>query len=385
MRGSAKNLFRFLCASGLIVVAAAALNFVVDPLQIFRPARFFAAMYSPDSRLQDAGLIRSQEFDTVFMGTSLAIHFRQSDIDRTLGVKSLKLALNGSNSREQVFVLAAALDRHPGRVLWEVDDWIFHDAPDVDSNVYLPADLYRLNARGIAGYLLSGRIARESVWIMARSIPPLEPVVARLTSDVIFKFPVSRVDDINTVPPDLDLAASYNAKRTIAAFKRIIDPVRAKYLADDTDYNMKIRVFERDAIGLIAGNPDVTFDIYLPPYSILQWVAMSDASPEPLNSVYAFSAYFCRRLATFSNVRLHDFRSVSEVTHDLNNYADVIHHSPAVDLKILSWLAEGKYRADRTAPTASLDRLRAQVEAYRVEDNERQVQLFTANPLSPIP
>lgn len=385
MRGSAKNLFRFLCASGLIVVAAAALNFVVDPLQIFRPARFFKAMYSPDSRLQDAGLIRSQEFDTVFMGTSLAIHFRQSDIDRALGVKSLKLALNGSNSREQVFVLAAALDRHPGRVLWEVDDWIFHDAPDVDSNVYLPADLYRRNARGIAGYLLGGRIARESVWIMARSIPPLEPVVARLTSDVIFKFPVSRVDDINTVPPDLDLAASYNAKRTIAAFKRIIDPVRAKYLADDTDYNMKIRVFERDAIGLIAGNPDVTFDIYLPPYSILQWVAMRDASPETLKSVYEFSAYFCRRLATFSNVRLHDFRSVSEVTHDLNNYADVIHHSPAVDLKILSWLAEGKYLADRTAPTASLDRLRAQVEAYRVEDNERQVQLFTANPLSPIP
>jgi hypothetical protein len=342
-------------------------------------------MYSPDSRLQDAGLIRSQEFDTVFMGTSLAIHFRQSDIDRALGVKSLKLALNGSNSREQVFVLAAALDRHPGRVLWEVDDWIFHDAPDVDSNVYLPADLYRRNARGIAGYLLGGRIARESVWIMARSIPPLEPVVARLTSDVIFKFPVSRVDDINTVPPDLDLAASYNAKRTIAAFKRIIDPVRAKYLADDTDYNMKIRVFERDAIGLIAGNPDVTFDIYLPPYSILQWVAMRDASPETLKSVYEFSAYFCRRLATFSNVRLHDFRSVSEVTHDLNNYADVIHHSPAVDLKILSWLAEGKYLADRTAPTASLDRLRAQVEAYRVEDNERQVQLFTANPLSPIP
>ena len=38
-------------------------------------------MYSNDSRMQDAGLIQSQDFDTVFMGTSLAIHFRQSDID----------------------------------------------------------------------------------------------------------------------------------------------------------------------------------------------------------------------------------------------------------------------------------------------------------------
>jgi hypothetical protein len=370
MNGSARNLVRLLGASGLIVVAAAALNFTVDPLQFFRPAHFFAAMYSQDSRLQDAGLIRSQDFDTVFMGTSLAIHLRQSDIDRTLGVKSLKLALNGSSSREQVFVLAAALERHPGRVLWEVDDWIFHDVPDIDSNVYLPADLYRGNARGVAGYLLSGRMARESAWIMARSIPPLQPVVARLTSDAIFKFPISSVDDINALRPDFDVAAAYNEKRAIAAFRHITDPVRRKYLADDTDYDMKVRVFERDAIGLIASHPEVRFDIYLPPYSILQWVAMRDASPGTLNSVFKFSAYFCRRLAAFSNVRLHDFRSVSEVTHDLNNYADVIHPSPAVDLKVLSWLAEGKYLVDRAAPVALLDRLKAQVAAYRLEDIE---------------
>jgi hypothetical protein len=368
MNGSAQNLVRLLGASGLIVVAAAALNFTVDPLQFFRPAHFFAAMYSPDSRLQDAGLIRSQDFDTVFMGTSLAIHFRQSDIDRILGVKSLKLALNGSSSREQAFVLAAALERHPGRVLWEVDDWIFHDVADIDSNVYVPADLYRGNARGVAGYLLSGRMARESAWIMARSIPPLQPVVARLTNEVLFKFPVSSVDDINALRPDFDAAAAYNEKRAIAAFRHITDPVRRKYLADDTGYDMKVRVFERDAIGLIASHPDVRFDIYLPPYSILQWVAMRDASPGTLKQVYDFSGYFCRRLAAFPNVRLHDFRSVSEVTHDLNNYADVIHPSPAVDLKVLAWLADGKYLVDRSAPVVSLDRLKAQVAAYRLDN-----------------
>jgi hypothetical protein len=67
-------------------------------------------------------------------------------------------------------------------------------------------------------------------------------------------------------------------------------------------------------------------------------------------------------------VRLYDFRSVREVTHDLSNYSDVIHHSPAIDLKVLSWLAEGKYLVDRAAPTAYLDELKAQVEAYRMEE-----------------
>jgi len=366
---STKDLLRFLAASLLIMLAAAVLTFVVDPLQLFRASRHFTAMYSHDSRLQNAGLIKSQKFDTLFVGTSLAIHFRQSDLDRILGVRSLKLAMTGSDSREQAFVLAAAMARKPKRVIWEVDDWIFHDAPEIDANVNLPADLYRGNAKGIASYLLSGAMAREASWIVVRSIPPLAPVAARLTSEVIFKFPVSRADEINTLQPGD--GAIYNARRSLAAFRYITDPIRSKYLLDDTDYDMKIRVFERDAIGLISANPDIAFDIYLPPYSILQWVSLRDTSPETLQSVFAFSDYFCRRLMDFPNVRLFDFRALSKVTHDLNNYSDVIHHSPDIDLEILSWLAQEKYRVDAAAPTAALDQLKAQVEAYRVDDVQR--------------
>ena len=371
MNTAPKYLLLFLCASALIIVMAAALNFVVDPLQLFRPARLFPAMYSPDSRMQDAGLIRSQDFDTVFMGTSLAVHFRQSDIDRLIGVRSVKLAMTGSNSHEQSFVLAAALERHPRRVIWQADDWIFRDAPDIDSDIFLPADLYRRNTKGIAGYLFSGAMARESLWILARSIPPLEPVVARLTTGVLFKFPISRVDDLNTLRPDFDVPGFYNAKRALAAFARITDPLRSATLTEGYDYNAMVRAFERDAISLIEKNPDVKFDIYFPPYSILQFVALRDASPATLKTVYDFSAYAFPRLMQFPNVSLHDFRVAREITHDLSNYGDVIHHSPAIDLKVLSLLAEGKYIVDRTAPTASLERLKAQVEAYRVGDVER--------------
>ena len=366
-----KDIICFFAASLAIVLAAAAINFAVDPLQVLRPSRLLPAMYSQDSRLQNAGLIRSQDFDALFMGTSLAIHFRQRDIDRILGVKSLKLSMTGSSSREQVFVLDAAMVRHPKRVIWEVDDWIFHDAPEIDADTHLPADLYRGNARGIASYLFDGAMARESLWIAARSIAPLEPAVAALTNEALFKFPIADVDDINTLPREEDLGALYNAKRAMAAYRYITDPVRSKYLLDDTNYDMKVRVFERDAIGLIRAHPDVTFDIYLPPYSILQWVALRETSPETLQSVYAFSDYFCRRVMEFPNVRLFDFRGVKDVTRDLNNYSDVIHHSPEIDRKILGWLARGEYRVDPAVPAAALDQLKVQVEAYRFDGVER--------------
>jgi hypothetical protein len=367
MSASSRNLLRFLGATVAVTGLAVALNFIVDPLQLFRPARFTPPMYSNDSRMQDAGLVRSQPFDTAFMGTSLAIHFRQSDIDRVLGGHSLKLSMTGSNSHEQSFVLAAALERHPKRVIWEIDDWIFRDAPAVDADIYLPADLYRRNLKGVAQYLFSGAMTRESLWMLARSIPPLQKTVARLTTGVLFKFPLPNVDDINVLAPSFDVAGFYNAKRAMAEFVDITSPARRSSLSESYDYDAMVRNFERDAIGLIEKNPDVTFDIYFPPYSILQFVAMRDASPATLKIVYDFTAYISRRLAQFPNAILHDFREAQDITHDLGNYGDVVHHSPAIDLKVLAMLASGQYTVDRANPTASLERLKAQVEAYRVE------------------
>jgi hypothetical protein len=210
-------------------------------------------------------------------------------------------------------------------------------------------------------------MARESLWILARSLPPLQPAVARLTSEMVFKFPIADVDDINSLPPDYDVAGTYNAKKAIAAFRHITDPARSRYLADGYEYEAMVRAFERDTIGLIANNPDVAFDIYFPPYSILQFVAMRDFSPAALKTVYDFTAYAFPRLLELPKVRLHDFRAVKEVTHDFKNYGDVIHHSPAIDLKVLSWLANGKYAVDRSTPLASLEQLKSQVEAYRLE------------------
>ncbi|TQF33645.1 hypothetical protein [Bradyrhizobium sp. UNPA324] len=364
MRGAFTQLRRLLFASILCMLAAAALTFVVDPLQLFRSSRL--ALYSDDTRVQNAGLIRSQSFDTVFMGTSLAIHFRQSDIDRALSVHSLKLAMTGSNSRQQAFVLEQAIDRGARRVIWAMDDFIFVDAADIEADPYLPVDLYRGTVKGIASYLFSATMAKESLFALLRSVPPLRQPLARAAPFLPAKFAMPDVDDIYALPRDFDVARDYNAKKTLAAFSYITHPARSRFLGEGYDYEAMVRHFEQDAIGLIARHPGVTFDVYLPPYSILQFVAMRDASPETLKIVTDLTARVAQRLTQLPNVRLHDFRAIKAVTHDLNNYGDVIHHSPLVDAMVLRWLASGEYRVDPKAPLKSLNELKAQVEAYRV-------------------
>ena len=366
MRAPFTHLGRLLLATIACVLGAAALTFVVDPLQLFRPARF-AAFYSDDTRVQNAGLIRSQSFDTAFMGTSLAIHFRQSDIDRALGVHSLKLAMTGSNSRQQGFVLEQAIARGARRVIWEMDDFIFVDAADIEADPYLSVDLYRRTAKGVASYLFNAAMAKESLFALLRSIPPLRQPLTRATPFLPVKFALSDVDDIYALPQEFDVARGYNAGKTLASFAYITDPVRSRFLGEGYGYDAMVRHFERDAVGLISRYPDVTFDIYFPPYSILQFVAMRDASPETLKIVTDLTAHIAQRLTPLPNVRLHDFRAIREVTHDLNNYGDVIHHSPAVDAKVLQWLASGEYVVDPKKPLAALDELKTQLDAYRLE------------------
>jgi hypothetical protein len=361
----AKNLIRFLAAGLTAALLIAAFNFVVDPLQLFGYFHLGRHWYSPDSRMQDAGLIRSQDFDTIFIGTSLAVHFRQSEIDKALGVKSVKLAMSGSTSVEQSFVLAAALRRRPKLVIWQMDDWIFRDAPDIASDAYFPADLYRMNAKGIAEYLFSLETARESLWIALRGFKPLKAVAIALSEAQYLKFQDDDLNELNALPAYIDLSTAYNATKARASFAHYLKAPGE--IAAGYDYAAMVRNFERDAVALIAGHPDVTFDIYFPPYSILQFVSMRDASPATLKIVYDFSTYANRRLTSLPNVRLFDFRDAKEITHDLSNYADIIHHSPMIGLTVLSYMAAGYYLVTRELPTASIERLKQQTESYRLD------------------
>ena len=368
MSRSVKNLVLFLSTGLMTAALIAAFNLVVDPLQLFGYFHLGRHWYSPDSRMQDAGLIRSQDFDTIFMGTSLAVHFRQSEIDKQLGVHSIKLAMSGSTSVEQSYVLDAALRRHPKLVIWQMDDWIFRNAPAIDADVYVPADLYRMNAKGVAGYLFSLETAREAMWIALRGFKRLEMVAHGLSAAQYLKFQEDNLNELNAFPAYIELSTAYNSAKARASFAHYLKApgeIEAGY-----DYAAMVSNFERDAVGVIAAHPDVTFDIYFPPYSILQFVSMREASPATLKIFYDFSVYANRRLTSLPNVRLFDFRDAKEITHDLNNYADVIHHSHTIDLKLLSYLASGDHLVSREAPTASIERLKAQVEAYRIDNEE---------------
>jgi hypothetical protein len=355
-----KQLLRLVGSALAIIAIIAGVNYAVDPLQLLHRPWFYPGAYSSDSRLQNAGLIQSQDFDTAFMGTSLAVHFRKSEIDRALGVRSVKLAMAGSTSIEQAFVLTHALSKRPKMVIWELDDWIFRNAAPLENNESFPADLYAMSVGGIAKYLLSLNTAKESGGILLRLVAPLKEVVHGLAALQIIKFYAQNVNDISILPDSQ--RSLYNRESLLKSFfhyRRFPDEISAGY-----DLPTMKRNFERDAISLIKDNPSVQFRIYFPPYSILQFVAMRDYKPATLDLVMKFTAYATQRLLEFSNVSVFDFRVAKEITHNLSNYLDLVHHSPEVDSTVLQLLATFQYEIYRYDQTEAVVSLQRQVSSY---------------------
>jgi len=101
---------------------------------------------------------------------------------------------------------------------------------------------------------------------------------------------MAEADDINALAPNYDVQDSITRKEPWppscvsstprAAFTR--GGLRLR--RDGQDFRARCDRPDRK-------NPDVKFDIYFPPYSILQFVAMRDASPATLKIAYDFAAY----------------------------------------------------------------------------------------------
>ena len=181
----------------------------------------------------------------------------------------------------------------------------------------------------------------------------LQPVVARLTNGVAVQVPDRRRRRHQCAAGRISMSPEPTTpKRRWRRLAYITAPVRAVISPKATITRRWCAISNVTRLGLIAKNPDVKFDIYFPPYSILQFVAMRDAVAGGAEDRLRFHR-LCQPAAGAVSERARCMISARRRTSRMtsNNYGDVIHHSPAIDLKVLSMLAERKYVVDRAAPT----------------------------------
>lgn len=328
---------RFIAATLAIslgaLVAVAALNAWVDPfLQYHAPgpkARFVTGF----ARHINAGLARNANYDSVLVGSSYTMNFRNSDFDREFGGTTVSLAMPGMFVSEGAKALRFAMQqREIKQVFFGLDYFAFVEA---DNKYEFPNYLWDRAWWNDAPYLLSVDTLKRSAYQLLGRGP----------------------DNYNT---DADSpwnwaarGARFGRDRALADFNQIrARPQSKRYTASDME-----QIARRELLPLIASHPQTQFELFLPPYSVLTWKL--DAQRGDLQTLFAFRMTLAQMLAEYPNAQLHDFQAWDAVICDLGRYSDVGHYGPDENRAMVAAMRGRTFVADRSIVAANNSRLAA--------------------------
>ena len=121
--------------------------------------------------------------------------------------------------------------------------------------------------------------------------------------------------------------------------------------------------FERNLLPVMVAHPETEFDLVWPPYSVVVWGDY--VQRRQLDATLAFKRYVFSATRELPNVRIVDLQPVAAVTHDLDNYTDLYHFSPAINEWLITEACTDRHRVRTDGDVDTLERdLRAQARAF---------------------
>lgn len=315
---------RFALMAGGLLVAVALFNATIDPYRALHAA-WFPLAFPSNARMLNAGLAKHEQYDAIILGTSHCDNFLPSTIQRELGWNALRLTIPGATLPEQLVVLETALSTgKPRHVLWGLDLFAFQQSPELSTSNRgaFPLGAYRPTWGDHARYLLSADTSREAVKSLAsRKHRDLE-TRGVWSNDFVYS-EAAALKATRRALHDGAMANLFEARVDVESIERNLQAVE--------------RVIEEHA--------DVEFVCILPPISALGYLADFREANPAFTARLQFRAQVSSRLGDRSNVRLYDFETAFEVTHNLHQYKDATHYSGAINDWMIEEIAADRWRA----------------------------------------
>ena len=302
----------------LLLGVCAGIVYRVDPCFYYRmPTDRQPVFFS--ERYQTAGIVRNNPANVVLLGSSMTANYYGSDVGQVFGGTGLRLTIPDGYYSEFDAVMGLLMRSHPPKqVIFAMDANILTRPPDGVTGA-LPGYLYDANPFNDVKYLLNKDVLYYSLYaMMCRRWGEGE------TLDEGFFW---------------DDTVWWNHMAALEEYQRpeIADkPMPADSLVADTEKNLAV------VTRWAQQYPDVEFDLYFSPYSILYWDKM--ARTGETEAVFAALKLACETLLPYENIRLHGLLFDREIIEHLDYYCDYVHHSAEAGQLVLEKIHSG---ADR--------------------------------------
>lgn len=325
-----KWLIAILCGLVVTIIALGAVTIFLDPFfHYHRPIDGLPYLYeSGIEAYMNDGILKNFDYDAVVTGTSMTTNFKTEEINELFHVTSVRATYKGEGFACIHEGLETAISRHPDLklVIRGLDEIWFISEKDWYGKEEYPTYLYDDIPWNDVRYIYNADV------LLHHDIPLLQRA---LRHD-----PVTSMDDdrygfaLAPITREQCLANYQRPSKDIKA----IDPEETKMFFDMLEENL-----EENVIADIRDNPDITFYIFLPPYSILYWDSLNQSGVDVIKRRLDMERFAIEKLLLYDNVRLFSFHNNYDLICDLNNYTDKIHYISDINSRILRWMKDGRY------------------------------------------
>lgn len=302
---------------------------IVDPYFHFHaPIKDMSYTMEPgDDLYMNYGILKNFDYDMLIIGASTTNGFSTSMADELFHRQSARVTFQGEGFKGVNHGLQAAIDTHPdlkvvirgldSKFFMANENWMGHDE--------YPEYLYDDSLWNDVYYIFNGDIlCRKTIPAMIRTLKG-EPAKS-------FDFYINQYGEAGSREGVL---STFERSRPMEA---AVDEQETKQILADLENNL-----QKNVIDIIEANPDITFYLFFPPYSILWWDNYNQYGGGRLERRIQLEEYAIDKLLPYDNVRLFSFTSNHEWICDLDNYGDYEHYTSESCAQLMKWMRNGEY------------------------------------------
>lgn len=330
-----------LAAACSMLALCAAVVITVDPFFHYRAPDPEAEVWF-DQRCQSAGLLRSQSYQQVLMGSSLAANFRPFWFSNLFGLPTVKVTFpNGGFSEFDTALRYAFSKQEVRQVIFGLDPNLLARSP-AEAPDQLPDYLYDDELWNDGAYLLSKDVLlRTGYTLMKKAAGETQPL-----EDAFF----------------WDGTVFFEREMALAGYDR---PERAGETAPEDLFLDSCAENLSVVESWLTRWPQTRFIFFISPYSILFWDRMDRLGQT--QAMLRLLDTATDTLLRYDNAEIYFFMADEPTITDLDNYADHIHMAGRVTYQMALDMADGTCRMDRENRRQTLDALGRLVVNYDYE------------------
>ncbi|MGM0792333.1 MAG: hypothetical protein ACQEUD_19725 [Bacillota bacterium] len=339
---------RFITGFSLIFIVLAVilmgLVYVSDPYVYYHKEGIYKRTFIKNfnMRYQMAGMIRNLDYDTVFIGTSMAHNFKEETIDRKLDAASLNASISGSSAHEQKKAAELAVkSKDIKKIYWEINYDSLAGEPDRKDATF-PEYLYDRNIINDLPYLLSYDALKK----------------------IDYQYHNQEAVNMDADPRSYYKFGEKKPPLTVSGMKEQLEGISAPPAASHNRESY-LESFRANMLSMAKKHPDIEFTFFYTPYPITRHVVVDEGKPVITADRLQVKKDIFKELDSLGNVEVYDFQDESEITFNVSNYMDRSHYFPYVNDWMLDEMSKGNSIKTMAVYDRKISNMREQIKNFK--------------------